>query len=1023
MSSSLQPPPLPGDTVSSYLILETLGIGGNATVYRAKSNKNTKDVALKILHPGKTTIEDIKRFKREFLSLQAIDHPNIVRVYDTGIHGEYPWIAMELVQGPDLNELIKEWEKETPQKIFEKIEQILIDICQALNYVHQQGMIHRDLKPSNVLMTKEGIAKLTDFGVVKAPEAFQSELTTMGRLVGTVAFMAPEHIMGETCDHRADLYSLGALLYMALTGKKPFESSSVAGYLSMHLTHDAPNPQTINPNIPSSLNQICIKLLQKEPAQRFSSAAEILQLLKEEISFSELIGRNALIDRFRKQIGNYQKGESIHVQIIGPPKSGKTALITRFQQELAAQGLHPVSLFDIKPGEDVIESCIVCIDDLDSRVDALEKIMTLEAQGTTIFCISASSNHNVVKHLIFEQHEIMELTPIYLNMIQSFLRKQDVVGPALIILSQRMHKLYQGNIGFCIEGLSLCIAQGWLKKTAKNKYKSAIAIEDLKKRALPIPKSLKRYLQKTLSVLSIEAKHVLECLVVFRDTISTKQITQFTNKDPSSIAQILTQLQPQWIVLENNNVTGIKSLFLPLYALLTPERKVAWHQRIASILVKNNRRNVSDCSEEIAYHLLQSNQHSTAFPFLISAAQNHFRQENIVLAKERLTQAQEILPLINEKLPLSKAKQCLFELCGYIHKQEQLLTKASNFFDKAAQQAQHLSNPTATNVLRTYQDLCLLQLGHPPTQLLFLLSQIQPSEEVWREACFHLALYYFNREEYTFAQQLMKELSRSTAAIDVSFLLFYQQLWDIYWKSDIDTITQFCSKQRCFGLDWDLFIVDGLIVLGLWEKAQHLTSVLIEESQNFINPANHCYALTLQSRICLLLGDREAAIESYNTGKLSDRSLDTPNAIRAYVSLQRLSLDLNMRVASDKAKDLQNIHLIDKPKEQMQYILARKNHASINKPQNNLPWNHIASVIDYLYSITDDALFTQELQCYWKEAKALSFPLFSLMISNIGVQKKSGEHWHQKRKEIVIHCMAKQPQQFQIREYWLNTKK
>ena len=159
MSSSLQPPPLPGDTVSSYLILETLGIGGNATVYRAKSKKNTKDVALKILHPGKTTIEDIKRFKREFLSLQAIDHPNIVRVYDTGIHGEYPWIAMELVQGPDLNELIKEWEKETPQKIFEKIEQILIDICQALNYVHQQGMIHRDLKPSNVLITEKGVAK------------------------------------------------------------------------------------------------------------------------------------------------------------------------------------------------------------------------------------------------------------------------------------------------------------------------------------------------------------------------------------------------------------------------------------------------------------------------------------------------------------------------------------------------------------------------------------------------------------------------------------------------------------------------------------------------------------------------------------------------------------------------------------------------------------------------------------------------------------------------------------------------
>jgi len=284
-------------------------------------------------------------------------------------------------------------------------------------------------------------------------------------------------------------------------------------------------------------------------------------------------------------------------------------------------------------------------------------------------------------------------------------------------------------------------------------------------------------------------------------------------------------------------------------------------------------------------------------------------------------------------------------------------------------------------------------------------------------------LYYFNREEYAHAQQLMKELSRSTAEKDISFLLFYQQLWTIYWQPDIHTIEQFCTKERCFGLDWDLFIVEGLILLGLWEKAQILTCTLIEESQKFINPANHCYALTLQSRICLLLGNREAAIESYNTGKLSARSLDTDNAIRAYISLQRLSLDLNMRVASDKAKDLQHTHLIDKPKEQIQYIFARKNHSPIARPPKNLPWNYISSVIDYLHSITDKEFFTQEIQYYWKESETFSCPLFSLMISNLGVQKEDGEHWYRKLTESVIHCMAKQPQQFQIREYWLNPQK
>ena len=426
-------------------------------------------------------------------------------------------------------------------------------------------------------------------------------------------------------------------------------------------------------------------------------------------------------------------------------------------------------------------------------------------------------------------------------------------------------------------------------------------------------------------------------------------------------------------------------------------------------------------AEEIAYHLLQSNQHSTAFPFLISAAQNHFRQENIILAKARLTQAQKILPIINEKLPLRKAKQCLFELCGYIYKEEQILTKASDFFEKAAQQAQHLSNKNTANVLRTNQELCRIQLGHPPTELLFLLSQLQPSEEVWRESSFHLALYYFNREEYDSAQQLMKELTRSQANIDRDFLRFYCDLWDSYWTPSVEKIETICEKARCFGLDWDLFIVEGLLLLALWEQALDLIDNIVEESQASINPANHCYALTLQSRAFLLLGNREKAIESYKAAKLSSRTLDTPNAIRAYVSLQRLSLDLQMRVASDKQKEILDTTLIDNPQEILRHIDARQNHQKMERPSKKLPWNYVFSVVDHLSSIQDEHRFAEELQHFWVEAEDLSFPLFSLMLSNLGVQRGATDRWYHKLQECVIQCMAKQPQQFQIREYWLNT--
>ena len=203
------PPPLPGDDVDSYRLVETLGIGGNATVYKATCPEHGH-VALKVLHPGKTTEEDIKRFHREYVSLTRLEHPNIVRVHRAGTQKDYPWLSMEFVSGTDLSEQIKKWDKMSSTVKFPEIKTTLIQMCHAIEYIHQQGMIHRDLKPSNVLITQDGTPKITDFGGVKAPATFQSELTTMGRLVGTVAFMAPEHILGEKIDKRADLYSLGA---------------------------------------------------------------------------------------------------------------------------------------------------------------------------------------------------------------------------------------------------------------------------------------------------------------------------------------------------------------------------------------------------------------------------------------------------------------------------------------------------------------------------------------------------------------------------------------------------------------------------------------------------------------------------------------------------------------------------------------------------------------------------------------------------------------------------------------------
>lgn len=1022
MSSSILPPPLPGDIVAQYKLIETLGIGGNATVYRARrhNNDSTPDIALKILHPGKTTLEDTKRFRREFLSLQAIDHPNIVRVYDSGIHDEYPWLAMELVQGPDLNQQIKEWEKNPPENGFTHLEKILKDICNALNYVHQRGMIHRDLKPSNVLINEKGVAKLTDFGVVKAPEAFRSELTTMGRLVGTVAFMAPEHIMGEPCDLRSDLYSLGALLYMGLTGKKPFEATSIAGYLSMHLTHDAPNPQSINPKIPDRLNNICIKLLQKEPEQRFSSAAEILQTLNDAPSFPTLFGRESFVDLFRSLILQYQNGESIFLSIIGAQQSGKTALVHRLKQELLAQGIFPMHVDDIDHNIDAPDSCILCVDDTEKYENLSEQISYLGAQGTQIFFI-ATSKTTIVQPPFFSQSYQWTLEPISLEETQSLFRSKNLTGSALVILSQRIHEQLQGNIGYMLQSFSLIQKDEWLKKTQNEKLKSALSMEELKTKVIPIPQALKKKFQEELSLLSLEAKHLLECLVVFGHPCSMHILSLCTNKPDEHIAHVIKELTPKWIGGKKDIITGKKELFLPLYTLLSSDRKTAWHQRISSVLVKYNRRDVTNSAGDIAYHLIKSNQPTTAFPFLISAAQSHFQTNNILHAKGLLKKAQQILPVINEKLPLSKAKLSLFSLCGYIHKQEKLLSKACSFFQQAAQQAHILGQTETAYRLSIEREVCMLQLGHPPQNIHTLFSHIKPSDNIWTEGIRTLALYYFDRNMLPQAHALQAEITRSDALEDQSFSHFYQALLSLIDSPSLSSIHSLLKHQNRFGFHWDIFIIRAMITLGLWSQALDSLKRVQTQTKLSLDPSHHSYALTLHSYTLCLLGEKEQAIEMYREARILPLSPNTPNALRAFIDLQRLSFILNMRISSDEQSFDLSLNIVDQPSVQLQYIQARATGNKIQRPTLTLPWIYCAMVIDYLHTI-EKTNIQEEILYFWSQAQQLQFPLLSLAIAKIALSTQSTAIWKERLQQQIIENMAKQPQYFQLQEHWHNAE-
>ncbi len=269
----------PGSRIGNYVFLREIGSGGMARVLLAKDPAGEL-VALKVLRKSRFKT-GLVRFRREFRALSRLNHPNVIRVEAYGDLFGHPYIAMEYVDGPDLHSLIRSFRGWDPDKRWRRCEQILVDLCRALSSIHRRGLVHRDLKPSNVLITREGMCKLTDFGIVKDLDpTHDPHMSTT--LVGTWAYASPEQITGNPIDHRSDLYSLGVILFAMLTSKRPFVANDMAGYLALHRDRPAPAPRDVNRNIPAHMDEICRRLLQKAPQDRFQSAQEILYRLEAE---------------------------------------------------------------------------------------------------------------------------------------------------------------------------------------------------------------------------------------------------------------------------------------------------------------------------------------------------------------------------------------------------------------------------------------------------------------------------------------------------------------------------------------------------------------------------------------------------------------------------------------------------------------------------------------------------------------------------------------------------------------------
>jgi tetratricopeptide (TPR) repeat protein len=322
-----------------YRVDAQVGAGGMGAVFRGHDLLLDRDVAIKALWAETMGPEARQRMLNEAQVAAQLNHPNIVSVYDAGASGDFFFMVMELVSGKSLLQCL-------PLPLSEVIA-VTRQICAALEHAHAHGIVHRDLKPENVLITTNGVAKLTDFGLARS---VASRLTADGTITGTVFYMAPELALGQSFDHRADLYALGAMLYEMVTGRLPFIGDDILAVISQHLHAPVVPPRTYVPDLLPALEGITLKLLAKNPDDRFASARAVIESLDSQVPRDlattvladaqvtvtlglldslvrgHLVGRQAEMSQLRELWQHSREGHGHLVLLSGEPGIGKTRL-------------------------------------------------------------------------------------------------------------------------------------------------------------------------------------------------------------------------------------------------------------------------------------------------------------------------------------------------------------------------------------------------------------------------------------------------------------------------------------------------------------------------------------------------------------------------------------------------------------------------------------------------------------------------------------------------------------------------
>lgn len=269
-----------------YQVLERIGLGGMAEVYRARDELLGREVAVKVLNDKLSNDRSfVERFRREAQAAAGLSHPNIVSLYDYGSDDGANFIVMELIEGRGLEAIISQEGPLLPERAAE----VASDVARALERAHNTGLVHRDVKPSNIMITSYGQTKVTDFGIARAIGDAEQTMTQTGMVIGTASYLSPEQAQGNPVDARSDVYALGCVLYEMLTGAPPFTGDTPLSIAYKHVREEPQKPSTTNPDVPDALDAIAMKALAKNPDNRYQTAREMREDLQRFIAGQQVL--------------------------------------------------------------------------------------------------------------------------------------------------------------------------------------------------------------------------------------------------------------------------------------------------------------------------------------------------------------------------------------------------------------------------------------------------------------------------------------------------------------------------------------------------------------------------------------------------------------------------------------------------------------------------------------------------------------------------------------------------------------